>query len=305
MEAAFFDLDKTVIAKASMVAFGRPFYREGLISRRLLLRALYGQLVYMHLGADEARLARMRDSVLALTKGWSQARVREIVEETLDDVVEPIVYDEALDLIREHHDAGRPVYIVSASPEEIVAPLARYLGVDGHSRPAARSTTTGATRARPSSTATDRRRRSPWRRSRGTGHRPLGVVRVQRLGDRHPDARVRRPCGRGQSRPRAAASGAGARMGDSNLHAPGSATRSDADASTRSDDRGGWDRGRRHRRRRGLVVVAPRARRRGPKRRAGRSGHASCLRGADLPGGESSEGDENDEEKQLLHGGGS
>src|SRR4029453_14717110 len=92
VEAAFFDLDKTVIAKASMVAFGRPFYREGLITRRLLLRAIYGQLVYMHLGADEARLSRMRDSVLALTKGWSQARVREIVEETLDEVVEPIVY---------------------------------------------------------------------------------------------------------------------------------------------------------------------------------------------------------------------
>jgi HAD superfamily hydrolase (TIGR01490 family) len=132
VEAAFFDLDKTVIAKASMVAFGRPLYREGLISRRLLLRALYGQLVYMYLGADEARLARMRDSVLALTKGWSQAQVSEIVEETLHDVVEPIVYDEALDLIREHRDAGRLVYIVSASPEEIVAPLARYLGVDGY-----------------------------------------------------------------------------------------------------------------------------------------------------------------------------
>jgi HAD superfamily hydrolase (TIGR01490 family) len=132
VEAAFFDLDKTVIAKASMVAFGRPFYREGLITRRLLLRALYGQLVYMYLGADEDRLARMRDSVLALTKGWSQSQVREIVEETLHDVVEPIVYDEALGLIREHRNAGRAVYIVSASPEEIVAPLARYLGVDGH-----------------------------------------------------------------------------------------------------------------------------------------------------------------------------
>src|SRR5262245_26224971 len=115
-----------------MVAFGRPFYREGLISRRLLLRALYGQLVYMYLGADEAKLARMRDSVLALTRGWHQERVREIVEETLDDVVEPIVYDEALGLIREHRQAGRLVYIVSASPEEIVAPLARYLGVDGY-----------------------------------------------------------------------------------------------------------------------------------------------------------------------------
>jgi HAD superfamily hydrolase (TIGR01490 family) len=130
VEAAFFDLDKTVIAKASMVAFGRPLYREGLISRRVLARAIYGQLIYMHLGADEEKLERMRDSVLALTKGWEQSKVREIVEETLEDVVEPIVYDEALELINEHQTAGRRVFIVSASPEEIVAPLSRYLGVD-------------------------------------------------------------------------------------------------------------------------------------------------------------------------------
>ena len=130
MEAAFFDLDKTVIAKASMVAFGKPLYREGLISRWLLLRALYGQLVYMYLGADEARLARMKDAVLALTKGWEQARVRAIVEEALLEVVEPIVYDEALELIREHRAAGRLVFIVSASPVELVEPMARYLGVD-------------------------------------------------------------------------------------------------------------------------------------------------------------------------------
>ena len=132
VEAAFFDLDKTVIAKASMVAFGRPLYREGLISKRVLLRALYGQLIYMHLGADEQKLERMRDSVLALTKGWEQAKVRSIVEEALEEVVEPIVYDEALDLINEHRAAGRLVFIVSASPEEIVAPLSRYLGVDAY-----------------------------------------------------------------------------------------------------------------------------------------------------------------------------
>src|SRR5688500_17655713 len=111
MEAAFFDLDKTVIAKASMVAFGRPFYREGLISRRLLVRALWGQLVYMHLGASEEKLARMRESVLALTKGWEQARMRAIVEETLADVVEPIIYAEAADLIEHHRANGRLVVI--------------------------------------------------------------------------------------------------------------------------------------------------------------------------------------------------
>jgi HAD superfamily hydrolase (TIGR01490 family) len=130
MEAAFFDLDKTVIARASMVAFGRPLYRAGLISRWIVLRALYGQLVYLYLGADEQRMTRMRESVLRLTKGWDQAHVSRVVRETLEEVIEPIVYDEALELIRDHQAAGRRVFIVSASPEEIVAPLARYLGVD-------------------------------------------------------------------------------------------------------------------------------------------------------------------------------
>ena len=130
MEAAFFDLDKTVIAKASMVAFGRPFQRAGLLSRWLVLRALYGQLVYLYLGADEARMAKMREAVLRVTKGWDQQTIRELVRETLAEVIDPIVYEEALELIRDHRAAGRRVYIISASPEEIVEPLTEYLGAD-------------------------------------------------------------------------------------------------------------------------------------------------------------------------------
>jgi HAD superfamily hydrolase (TIGR01490 family) len=130
VEAAFFDLDKTVIAKASMVAFSGPLHRAGLVSRRMLIRAAWGQLMFAQFGASDAKLDRLRDSVLRLTRGWDRDEVSEIVAETLVDVIEPIVFDEALDLIREHRTAGRKVFIVSASPEEIVAPLARFLGVD-------------------------------------------------------------------------------------------------------------------------------------------------------------------------------
>jgi HAD superfamily hydrolase (TIGR01490 family) len=129
-EAAFFDLDKTVIASASMVAFGRRFYAAGLISRRTVMRAIWGQLVYMHLGASEQKLARMRESVLALTRGWDQERIGSIVADALDTVVEPIIYAEALELMAEHRAAGRRIVIVSASPEEIVVPIGRLLGVD-------------------------------------------------------------------------------------------------------------------------------------------------------------------------------
>ncbi|MFZ2058415.1 MAG: HAD family hydrolase [Acidimicrobiales bacterium] len=130
LQAAFFDLDKTVIAKASMVAFGRPFYHGGLINRRTVLRALYGELVYLHLGASEQRLNRIRESVLRLIKGWHRDRVCEIVAEAIEAIVEPIIFAEAADLIDWHHEQGRLVVIVSASPDEIVAPLSRFLGAD-------------------------------------------------------------------------------------------------------------------------------------------------------------------------------
>jgi HAD superfamily hydrolase (TIGR01490 family) len=130
MEAAFFDLDKTVIAKSSVLAFGRPFYKEGLLSRATLVRGLYAQVVYMLVGADEQKMERVRTSMLALTRGWDQAKVSGIVRETLDEIVSPIIFAEALDLFDQHHRAGRKVFIVSSSPIEIVEPLGKYLGVD-------------------------------------------------------------------------------------------------------------------------------------------------------------------------------
>jgi len=129
-EAAFFDLDKTVIARASMIAFGRPFRRAGLLSRWVLVRALWGQLVYLWIGADEKKLTKTRDAALKLTRGWEQQKVRSIVRDTIDEVIEPIVFEEALELIRSHRAEGRVVAIVSAAPEEVVQPLAEHLGAD-------------------------------------------------------------------------------------------------------------------------------------------------------------------------------
>ncbi len=129
-EAAFFDLDKTVIAKDAMVAFGGPLRKQGLMKRRSLAQVVLAQVIYLILGSNDRRLDRIRAAVLRLTKGWSQAEVVAIVNDALEGVVEPIIYDEAMDLIDDHHSAGRQVVIVSASPIEIVRPLGRHLGVD-------------------------------------------------------------------------------------------------------------------------------------------------------------------------------
>jgi len=129
MEAAFFDLDKTVIARSSTLAFGRPLMKEGMISRALIVKALYAQLVYHLVGADEAKMDKMRDALLELTKGWEKEKIEALVRETLTDIIDPVIYDEALQLIAQHRAAGRRVYIVSSSGEELVRPLAQHLGV--------------------------------------------------------------------------------------------------------------------------------------------------------------------------------
>jgi HAD superfamily hydrolase (TIGR01490 family) len=130
VEAAFFDLDKTVIAKSSVLAFGRPFYREGLLSKAAIVKSAYAQVIFMLVGADDAKMEKLRAAMLQMIRGWSQAHVAEIVRETLDEVVTPIIFKEALDLIAEHQAAGRDVVIVSSAPEEVVRPLGAYLGVD-------------------------------------------------------------------------------------------------------------------------------------------------------------------------------
>jgi HAD superfamily hydrolase (TIGR01490 family) len=129
-QAAFFDLDKTVIAKSSTLAFGRPLYKAGLLGRRALMKVGFAQLFYVLFGADEDSLERARDQLLELTAGWRREEIEKLVEETLEEVAAPLVFAEALFLIDEHKRQGRRVFLVSASPEEIVRPLGRYIGVD-------------------------------------------------------------------------------------------------------------------------------------------------------------------------------
>jgi HAD superfamily hydrolase (TIGR01490 family) len=128
--AAFFDLDKTIIARSSTLAFSRPLYAGGLLNRRAVLRSTYAHFMYLLSGADHEQMERMRDYLSSMVAGWDVAQVREIVAETLVGIVEPMVYREAVALIEEHHAAGRDVVIVSTSGAELVEPIAGLLGAD-------------------------------------------------------------------------------------------------------------------------------------------------------------------------------
>ncbi|MCT7661752.1 HAD-IB family hydrolase [Mycobacterium deserti] len=126
--AAFFDLDKTVIAKSSTLAFSKPFFDQGLINRRAVLKSTYAQFLFLMSGADHDQMDRMRSYVTNMCTGWDVEQVKSIVGEALHDIVDPLVFAEAADLIADHKLCGRDVVVVSASGEEIVAPIARALG---------------------------------------------------------------------------------------------------------------------------------------------------------------------------------
>lgn len=127
---AFFDLDKTIIAKSSTLAFTRPMFKAGLLSGSTLAKAGIAQAYYQAFGADHDQLERIKEELAAMTKGWMRSEIESLVTETVDEVVAPLVYSEALAIMEQHRAQGHRIVVISASPEEIVRPLCRYLGID-------------------------------------------------------------------------------------------------------------------------------------------------------------------------------
>ena len=130
MEAVFFDLDRTIIARASLAAYSPVLRREGFLKLPMVFRAAWGQIIYRFFGASDESIDRARRTALRLVAGIEQDTLRTIARENLAEVIEPIVYDEALGLIEDHRSQGRLLVLVSAAPIEIVDPLAKHLDID-------------------------------------------------------------------------------------------------------------------------------------------------------------------------------
>ena len=128
--AAYFDLDKTILATSSTWALGTPMRRSGLISSRALAYGLIAQIPYLLVGAGTQRSSTLMEHLALMSAGISRRDLMEVVEGALTTAIEPAVYAEALDLIEGHRRAGHDVVVVSASISEMVAPIARLVGAD-------------------------------------------------------------------------------------------------------------------------------------------------------------------------------
>jgi HAD superfamily hydrolase (TIGR01490 family) len=129
--AAFFDLDRTVIKRSSVLALAGSFRRRGLISRLDLVKSAFWQVLFVLRGASAERVRSAAEEGMRILDGFSVEEMQHIVGDAMETVLRPLVYEEPLHLLEQHRARGEQVYIVSATLQEIVQHIADDLGFDG------------------------------------------------------------------------------------------------------------------------------------------------------------------------------
>lgn len=128
--AAFFDLDKTLMAGSSGMQFARVAARHKLVSRRQLASWGVEHLRYRLRGTTDARTTEVLRIARELIAGVPVRTLERMNPEVMAAIL-PRVYPQMLDEVFAHHEAGRPTFIVSAAGSGVVEPLANVLGMDG------------------------------------------------------------------------------------------------------------------------------------------------------------------------------
>jgi HAD superfamily hydrolase (TIGR01490 family) len=128
--AAFFDLDKTLMAGSSGIFFARAAYESGMISRARLVRDVYENVRFRLLGSTDDRADVVRARVAEMIAGVRVRDLERLSPRVLAGVL-PRLYPEMLERAYAHQDEGVPVFILTAASQEMADLLARVLTFDG------------------------------------------------------------------------------------------------------------------------------------------------------------------------------
>jgi HAD superfamily hydrolase (TIGR01490 family) len=128
--AAFFDLDKTLMAGSSGMQFARIAARQGIVGRRQLASWGFEHLRYRLRGTTDARTAEVLKVARELIRGVPEKTIARMGPEVMAAIL-PRVFPQMMEEVYAHQDAGRPTFIVSAAGNDVVGMLAGVLGMDG------------------------------------------------------------------------------------------------------------------------------------------------------------------------------
>jgi HAD superfamily hydrolase (TIGR01490 family) len=128
--AAFFDLDRTLIRRSSMLALAPSLKRHGLIGWGSLARASIWHAIYLIRGVSSNQLAQAADQTFRLMRGWPVEEFQALIAEEIEPLA-ALAFPDAIQRMRAHQARGERAIVVSASLADLVEPLAGRLGLDG------------------------------------------------------------------------------------------------------------------------------------------------------------------------------
>jgi HAD superfamily hydrolase (TIGR01490 family) len=131
IEAAFFDLDNTLLRGASAFLFAKAAFERKFVNRRELWRFAWQQFRFITRGESAKMLAHIEDRAMSLVVGQSAAALEALVGITWEEYVKAKMWPETVRIAQEHVKNGREVWIVTASPVQMGQYIAKELGLTG------------------------------------------------------------------------------------------------------------------------------------------------------------------------------
>ena len=130
--AAFFDVDNTVMRGASLFHFAAGLARRRFFGTREIAGFAAKQAKFVLRGSEDLDdMASATEAALAFVAGRRVADLVELGEEIFDDRLVDKFIPGTLALAQEHLDAGRRVWLVTATPVELATIIALHLGLTG------------------------------------------------------------------------------------------------------------------------------------------------------------------------------
>lgn len=130
--AAFFDVDNTLVHGSSVVHFGRGLAARNYFTYRDVIGFVYAQAKFQLTGKENSDdVAAGRRKALAFIEGRPVSELVDLGEEIYDEIIAEKIWPGTRELAQMHLDAGQQVWLVTATPYELAATIARRLGLTG------------------------------------------------------------------------------------------------------------------------------------------------------------------------------
>src|SRR6476469_8438220 len=130
-EAAFFDVDNTLMRGASLFHVARKMYQRGAFTIPQAAGFAWKQLMFVFRGENIDDVHAVRDTALSLDSGFTVEDIAALGEEVYDEMIESRIWPGTKALAEQHLRMGRPVWLVTATPIEVATVISTRLGLTG------------------------------------------------------------------------------------------------------------------------------------------------------------------------------